>query len=642
MEINITWNICRVCLQEENKNAKESNNQLRNLFNEDKKLAQHIYDFSGIMMKPKDSLPDKICLKCIKIVNNAVQFRKTCRASNSYLQNVLERTKSASSLFKPAIHTSVASDDDDGLEEQMETEAVGGNEHSRVEKAIESECDEKIVDYSEAAHKQSALQEKIAEVIESSEQNVADEVVNDTGVNLVEVMEHSDDLINEIIDDNPDKSLTNAKLLKKETKEISKITKSETSQLQKFYMNAKFTKIKNTEEDFEECNEQDLIQADLAAEQETTKEDQKEDDLYYLLKDIKNELANCNENQEVIQETEEQSPQTDESIEYYAIEDEEDIEENIEQEVDEEDDNDLMLHFETNNEDNPNQVTSTVDTNDESEYNEQNSNTSNMISDLEEEYIVDDSVSNYNIISDAEDEIKIKSLDVSTTAGNTGCITMSSSRRKPKRYLAKVSDSNSTTARVQQQVCVCEICGNQFTNRNLMNLHMKVHYQEKNHQCELCFKRFITACNLQAHMRIHTGEKPFECQYCGRRFSDRSSNLRHERTHTNEKPFHCNECGKSFSLATTLKKHQKVHTGERSYRCEPCAKSFKLPHQLKAHKNTTLHKAVEQLVLLNTLFSIFKYQLLSHRVSYSQMPQMQPLFVCEIWLAYELSVDEPK
>ncbi|XP_023293270.2 zinc finger and BTB domain-containing protein 14-like [Lucilia cuprina] len=598
MEINITWNICRVCLQEENKNAKESNNQFRNLFNEDNKLAQHIYDFSGIMMKPNDSLPDKICLKCIKIVNNAVQFRKTCRASNSYLQNVLERTKSASSLFKPAINTSVASDDEDGLEEQMETEAVGGNDHFQVEKAIESECDKKIVDYSKAAHKQSALQEKIAEMVESREQNVADEVVNDTGVNLVEVMEHSDDIINEIIDDNPDKTLTNAKLLKKETKEISKITKSETSQLQKFYMNAKFTKIKNTEEDFEECNEQDLIQADLAAEQETTKEDQKEDDLYYLLKDIKNELANCNDNQEVIQETEEQSPQTDESIEYYAIEDEEDIEENIEQEVDEEDDDDLMLHFETNNEDNPNQVTSTVDTNDESEYNEQNSNTSNMISDLEEEYIVDDSVSNYNIISDAEEEIKIKSLDVSTTAGNTGCITMSSSRRKPNRYLAKVSDSSSTTARVQQQVCVCEICGNQFTNRNLMNLHMKVHYQEKNHQCELCFKRFITACNLQAHMRIHTGEKPFQCRYCGRRFNDRSSSLRHERTHTNEKPFKCSSCGKTFTLATTLQNHMKVHTNERSYRCEPCGKSFKLSHHLKTHQNTSLHRSVVNLVRL--------------------------------------------
>ncbi|XP_037807360.1 zinc finger and SCAN domain-containing protein 12-like [Lucilia sericata] len=582
MEINITWNICRVCLQEENKNAKESNTELRNIFDEDKKLAQHIYEFTGIMMQPHDSLPDKICLKCLKIVNNAVHFRKTCRASNSYLQNVLERTKSASSLFKPAVHTSVASDDDDGLEEQMETEAVSENEHSQVEKAIESESDNKIV-----------LQEKIVEVVEHMEhveQAVVDEAVNDTAVDLVEVMEHSEDLINEIIDDNTDNTLTNLKLLKEETKDISKMTKSESSQLQKFYMNARFTKFKSSEEESEDCNEQDLAQADLEAEHETTKVSEKKDDLYYLLKDIKNEIANCNDNQEVKQQTEEQSPQTDESIEYYAIEDEEDLEENIEQEEDVQEE-DLIFHFEANNEDNPNQVSSTVDTNDEAEYNEQNLNNSNIISDLEEEYIMDDSVSNYNEISDQE-ETKIKSLDVSTTAAKTSCISISSSRRKLKRYSAKVSASSSTTGGVQQQVCVCEICGNQFTNRNLMNIHMKVHYQEKNHQCELCFKRFITACNLQAHMRIHTGEKPFQCRYCGRRFNDRSSSLRHERTHTNEKPFKCSSCGKTFTLATTLQNHMKVHTNERSYRCEPCGKSFKLSHHLKTHQNTSLHRSV--------------------------------------------------
>lgn len=51
MEINITWNICRVCLLEEPKNqspTSESQQQMRHIFNDDKQLAKQIYECSGI------------------------------------------------------------------------------------------------------------------------------------------------------------------------------------------------------------------------------------------------------------------------------------------------------------------------------------------------------------------------------------------------------------------------------------------------------------------------------------------------------------------------------------------------------------------------------------------------------------------
>ena len=53
MEINITWNICRVCLLEEPKNQPPTSGneqQMRHIFDDDKLLAKQIYECSGIMV----------------------------------------------------------------------------------------------------------------------------------------------------------------------------------------------------------------------------------------------------------------------------------------------------------------------------------------------------------------------------------------------------------------------------------------------------------------------------------------------------------------------------------------------------------------------------------------------------------------
>lgn len=53
MEINITWNICRVCLLEEPKGQTPTSGneqQMRHIFDDDKLLAKQIYECSGIMV----------------------------------------------------------------------------------------------------------------------------------------------------------------------------------------------------------------------------------------------------------------------------------------------------------------------------------------------------------------------------------------------------------------------------------------------------------------------------------------------------------------------------------------------------------------------------------------------------------------
>ena len=55
------------------------------------------------------------------------------------------------------------------------------------------------------------------------------------------------------------------------------------------------------------------------------------------------------------------------------------------------------------------------------------------------------------------------------------------------------------------------------------------------------------------------------CKYCNKQFAQKSKLQMHERVHTNERPFGCAECGKAFKRNSHLKKHQKTHTERRFF-----------------------------------------------------------------------------
>uniref|UniRef100_A0A1A9VDI7 Uncharacterized protein n=1 Tax=Glossina austeni TaxID=7395 RepID=A0A1A9VDI7_GLOAU len=101
MEISIKWNICRVCLQEELDSYKAPpGGHMHYLFdNNSEEFAKEIYECAGLTIRPDDNLPQKICHHCLTVLRYAVNFRKICRESEEYLLSVIERTKSASALF---------------------------------------------------------------------------------------------------------------------------------------------------------------------------------------------------------------------------------------------------------------------------------------------------------------------------------------------------------------------------------------------------------------------------------------------------------------------------------------------------------------------------------------------------------------
>ncbi|XP_056227501.1 zinc finger protein 665-like [Seriola aureovittata] len=132
----------------------------------------------------------------------------------------------------------------------------------------------------------------------------------------------------------------------------------------------------------------------------------------------------------------------------------------------------------------------------------------------------------------------------------------------------------------------CTQCGKRFTHLQKLKEHEAGHEGLKTYQCSRCDKGFQTSKGLENHMRDHTGEKPFPCIICGKRFKQESTVRAHGVTHSGERPHLCSICGKRYVRAEELKVHLRVHTGEKPYQCDECGKSFYYRQGFNNHKKT--------------------------------------------------------
>ena len=83
--------------------------------------------------------------------------------------------------------------------------------------------------------------------------------------------------------------------------------------------------------------------------------------------------------------------------------------------------------------------------------------------------------------------------------------------------------------------------------------------------CIKCGKQFSTKNGLDYHDRIHLGLAPYECDVCLKRFKSSSLCSRHKQIHAVTKKYSCHICRKSFSQKSNLSKHMDIHAGKKPY-----------------------------------------------------------------------------
>uniref|UniRef100_A0A8C2KA75 C2H2-type domain-containing protein n=1 Tax=Cyprinus carpio TaxID=7962 RepID=A0A8C2KA75_CYPCA len=51
---------------------------------------------------------------------------------------------------------------------------------------------------------------------------------------------------------------------------------------------------------------------------------------------------------------------------------------------------------------------------------------------------------------------------------------------------------------------MCNQCEKRFSNKQCLELHVRVHTGERPHTCDQCGKSFTQKAHLRGHMKIHT------------------------------------------------------------------------------------------------------------------------------------------
>lgn len=418
-------------------------------------LKAHIFIFQ---MKPNDSLPEKICRKCYVLVKHAANFRKTCRNSDNYLQSILQRTKSASSLFRPERRNSLELIDESVINDETKHDSEDSQGETNERETIDTSLNlEEIEEHMPSRkRKTSHSQDKQTfKKLQIERHSGADNTIKNSD-DLITQVDETEETLEEILDNTG--HIENNKLNQQEQKDLTELLDLE--------VHIGYNKLSSTEID-----DSDDAEAEETNDEQSFKHDSEE--LYYLLKGIKDESDSPTKNNQpdLITEISNESQVQDDNVEFLP------------------EDEDASLHLESETDDSQAQVSSTVEMKEEFiEIQEQNSNISNETNELSTEYIVDeylivDSDSNTTTTRSSNFVVINKKLSNATSQSDKKRAPIIMPNRKARQNTASSSTTSNSKATVPQ-VWVCDICGNHFGNRQLMNAHMKVHRQEKNHECE--------------------------------------------------------------------------------------------------------------------------------------------------------------
>ncbi|XP_049545261.1 myoneurin-like isoform X2 [Anopheles darlingi] len=134
----------------------------------------------------------------------------------------------------------------------------------------------------------------------------------------------------------------------------------------------------------------------------------------------------------------------------------------------------------------------------------------------------------------------------------------------------------------------CQLCPLQFSSENVLKGHVRTHKKDKGHYCDVCGARLYSKRNLSYHQRaVHGGgvEKVYSCNLCDRRFSLPYMLKTHMNTHTGHRPYSCVYCNRVYGCGGDLVEHvAKHHVGnDNIYQCHLCDADFPRIRELKSH-----------------------------------------------------------
>lgn len=189
-----------------------------------------------------------------------------------------------------------------------------------------------------------------------------------------------------------------------------------------------------------------------------------------------------------------------------------------------------------------------------------------------------------------------------------------------------VRQTEKRIAREDSESLVCPHCGQIYRTKQILQQHIKRHFDIGSYACPKCPRKFKTWGELFYHNAVHTTERNFICEICSKGFKSkrdlRNHRIRHETKdvktfqcphcliflksrytlnrhiliHTGEKPFSCTYCERSFTQKNELNKHLRIHVGECTYRCEEpgCTEAFRLLAELRLHQEDHYTKTAEK------------------------------------------------
>ncbi|KOB70752.1 putative thyroid hormone receptor interactor 12 [Operophtera brumata] len=194
------------------------------------------------------------------------------------------------------------------------------------------------------------------------------------------------------------------------------------------------------------------------------------------------------------------------------------------------------------------------------------------------------------------------------------------SQKKPSEEYVKTCEQLmvKTEAQVVQTNTICDICGLQFVDKNILKMHRcLIHNIDDTpsesftrHNCHLCPKHFKMRGSLMVHLRVahyaflsengnndndsqdktdgkktdqlqeksssfdRNDNKQWQCDVCRKYFTTKYFLKKHKRLHT----------GKCFRQRVSYLVHRRIHTGVMPYKCTACEKNFRYKVSQRTHK----------------------------------------------------------